>query len=63
MRAWFDPDAGKPPYDGGVSMLKGLVPSREEVEAAETAQAGRNFLARCTTRSQLLATTALAQVA
>ena len=64
MRAWFNPDVGKPAYDGGLSMLKGLVPTREEVEAAETAALGREFLdRRCSTRAQLLATTALALVA
>lgn len=57
MSNYFDPSYG------GASILKGLIPSREEVAAAEPAKAGRDFLARCTARSQLLATTALAQVA
>ena len=47
------------PGYGGMSMLKGLTPTREEVQTAELAAAGRAFLARCTPRSQLLGSTAL----
>lgn len=45
--------------DHDLSSLKGLIPTREEVEAAGAARAGRDFLARCTGRSQLMAGTAL----